>query len=160
MTTAHLKDSWPWSVLQLSRDSTDSDIRRQYLKLALQHHPDKATGCAQTFQAVSSAYEAARASVKAERDRAIKVECMWEARQQRWNQQEEAIRAAAAQLFERQFGKDRVRAACPQSPGYTPTFFRSSLAVSRTRPKISTARSATGTPTTTSRSAVRSTTRT
>ena len=31
----------PYSVLGVGRDATDAEIKRQYRKLARQHHPDR-----------------------------------------------------------------------------------------------------------------------
>lgn len=33
-----------YNILQLSRDCTTDDIRRQYRRLAIQYHPDKTHG--------------------------------------------------------------------------------------------------------------------
>jgi len=46
----------PYTVLNISKDSNESDIKKAYRKLAIQHHPDKG-GNADKFKEISSAYE-------------------------------------------------------------------------------------------------------
>ncbi len=46
-----------YDVLGLTQDCDRSDIRRQYKKLAAQHHPDQPTGNTKKFQEIQEAYE-------------------------------------------------------------------------------------------------------
>jgi curved DNA-binding protein CbpA len=45
----------PYEILGIDKNSTDSDIRKAYRKLAVQHHPDKG-GDAEKFKEVNNAY--------------------------------------------------------------------------------------------------------
>ncbi len=48
-----------YSVLGVKRTSTQQEIRRAYVKLALKYHPDRnrEEGAAETFMKISEAYE-------------------------------------------------------------------------------------------------------
>ncbi|XP_071954693.1 translocation protein SEC63 homolog [Antedon mediterranea] len=48
----------PYEILGLDRDSSDSEIRKQYRILSRQHHPDKEGGDELTFMRIAKAYEA------------------------------------------------------------------------------------------------------
>lgn len=54
------KDNKMYDTLGVTRDATESDIRKQYRKLAMQYHPDKNPNnpaAAEKFQEISHAYE-------------------------------------------------------------------------------------------------------
>lgn len=55
-TLGYLIQSEPRAVLGVSGDATESDVRRAYLRLAMQHHPDRGGDPAQ-FALVQEAYE-------------------------------------------------------------------------------------------------------
>jgi DnaJ family protein A protein 2 len=46
----------PYKILEIPRDSTESDIKKAYLRLCLIHHPDKG-GDAEKFHLITSSYE-------------------------------------------------------------------------------------------------------
>ena len=47
----------PYETLGVARDATANEIKRAYRKLAVKHHPDKAGGDAEKFQAINAANE-------------------------------------------------------------------------------------------------------
>jgi len=54
------KDSKFYDLLGVARDANDTDIKKQYRKLAMQYHPDKNPGnpeAAEKFKEISTAYE-------------------------------------------------------------------------------------------------------
>ncbi|KAL4429583.1 hypothetical protein ABPG77_008632 [Micractinium sp. CCAP 211/92] len=46
-----------YSLLELSITATEKEIRQQFRRLALRHHPDKARGSAHRFQEIREAFE-------------------------------------------------------------------------------------------------------
>jgi len=55
------RDSKYYDLLGVARDASDTDIKKQYRKLAMQYHPDKNPGnpeAADKFKEISTAYEA------------------------------------------------------------------------------------------------------
>ena len=47
----------PYSILGISRTSTAEEIKKQYLKLAKQYHPDYSPSTAEKFKEINAAYE-------------------------------------------------------------------------------------------------------
>ncbi|KAL4458405.1 hypothetical protein ABPG75_013270 [Micractinium tetrahymenae] len=46
-----------YSLMELNITATEKEIRQQFRRLALRHHPDKSRGCAQRFQEIREAFE-------------------------------------------------------------------------------------------------------
>ena len=55
-STDHRDPQCPYTLLSVPRDATITEIKRQYRKLALKHHPDKG-GDEAIFKEISAAYE-------------------------------------------------------------------------------------------------------
>jgi translocation protein SEC63 len=47
----------PYAILELDRGATSAEVRKQYRRLSLEHHPDKG-GDEQTFVRLTKAYKA------------------------------------------------------------------------------------------------------
>ena len=47
----------PYSVLNVPKNSTTSDIKKQYFKLAKQYHPDYNPSTSEKFKEINAAYE-------------------------------------------------------------------------------------------------------
>lgn len=56
-TSSTSDDIDPYEVLQLERDASDEDIKRNYRKLALKHHPDKCDGDDAQFKRIALAHK-------------------------------------------------------------------------------------------------------